>query len=174
VRFVAATNRDLESAITAGEFRRDLYFRLNGMSLTVPALRERPGDIEPLARTFLVQAAQAARRATPVLSLEALNLLRGYAWPGNVRELRNTMERALLLCAGAEIGPEHLPESTLKQRVLLPSPAAEPSERERILAALAECAGNQSRAARSLGMTRKTFIARLESYGVARPKKGAR
>jgi DNA-binding NtrC family response regulator len=174
VRFVAATNRDLESAITSGEFRRDLYFRLNGMALTVPALRERPADIEPLARTFLTQAAQAARRPTPVLSIEARRLLKGYAWPGNVRELRNTMERALLLCTGAEVGPEHLPESTLKQRVLSSSPAAEPSERERIVAALAECAGNQSRAARSLGMTRKTFIARLESYGVARPKKGAR
>jgi transcriptional regulator with AAA-type ATPase domain len=109
VRFLAATNRDLEEEVSKKTFRQDLYFRLNGISLTVPPLRERPGDIEPLARSFVASAVKVLDRPAPALSEEALRLLGSYCWPGNVRELRNVMERAVLLCDGSEIGAEHLP-----------------------------------------------------------------
>ncbi|HEX7599827.1 MAG TPA: sigma-54 dependent transcriptional regulator, partial [Polyangia bacterium] len=175
VRFLAATNRDLETAVGASSFRRDLYYRLNGMTLIVPPLRERVADIPLLARTFLADLCRTEKRPPPVLSPQALASLCAYAWPGNVRELRNVMERALLLCTGRELTGEHLPEATLRRQLLAPTPdSVAGSERERILAGLAACAGNQSRAARQLGLSRKVLIARLESYGVARPRKRPR
>ncbi len=162
VRFVAATNRDLEAAVGAGTFRRDLYFRLNGMTLAIPALRERPTEIAPLARAFV---RELGGRKAPVLSDEAVAALEAHAWPGNVRELRNAIERALLLVTGSTIGPEHLDGLSCPSGI-----AAAGSERERIVAALAACAGNQSRAAKMLGISRKVLIARLDQYGVARPR----
>jgi two-component system response regulator AtoC len=166
VRFIAATNRDLEAEVARGGFRRDLYFRLNGMTLSLPPLRERPGEIPALCRLFLKELSPAAgRKQPPRLTAEALAQLCAHAWPGNVRELRNAIERALLLAPGDEIGVEHLPGA---------APVAVVGERERILAALAACAGNQSRAARQLGISRKVLLARLDSYGVKRPRKGER
>ncbi len=171
VRFIAATNRDLEADVARGVFRRDLYFRLNGMTLTVPPLRERPRDLPLLARAFVTALArEARRRPPPELSEAALALLRGYDWPGNVRELRNAIERALLLCEGNSIQPEHLPLERHAERSVPPPPDGD-SERARILAALAACGGNQSGAARRLGVSRKVLIARLDAYGVARPRK---
>jgi two-component system response regulator AtoC len=163
VRFIAATNRDLEAAVAAGTFRRDLYFRLNGMTLAIPPLRERRDEIPALCALFLRDLCPGRR--PPRLTPEALARLYAHPWPGNVRELRNALERALLLATGAEITAEHLPGP----------PAVVPaSERERVLAALAACGGNQSRAARELGVSRKVLIARLEEYGVTRPRKGRR
>ena len=109
VRFVAATHVDLEAAIADDRFRSDLYFRLNGISLTIPPLRDRPEEIEPLARAFLAAACAAGKRRPPRLSSDALEALQAYDWPGNIRELRNAIERALVLSEGGEIGPEHLP-----------------------------------------------------------------
>ncbi len=164
VRFIAATNRDLEADVAAGSYRRDLYFRLNGMTLAIPPLRDRPADIEPLCRAFLAQICRSSgRRKPPALTPEALAVLRGHPWPGNVRELRNAIERALLLAAGAAIGPEHL-------SIASAGPGSA-SEQERVVAALAACGGNQSRAARRLGISRKALIARLDAYGVVRPRK---
>jgi DNA-binding NtrC family response regulator len=114
VRFVAATNRDLSAMVASGSFREDLYYRLNQITLTIPPLRERSDEIEPLVRRFLARAAggssgsPAARRRAPRLSAEALDVLRAYWWPGNVRELRNMVDRALVLCEGSEIRAEHL------------------------------------------------------------------
>ena len=178
VRFIAATNRDLETEVSRGGFRRDLYFRLNGMTLTIPPLRERPRDLPLLARAFVASLARGRR---PAISGPAMAVLLAHGWPGNVRELRNAIERALLLCDGPALLPEHLPRPV----PFAPEPpdaapslpaaaavAAPPSdERARILAALAACGGNQSRAARQLGISRKVLIARLDRYGVARPKK---
>jgi two-component system response regulator AtoC len=113
VRFVAATNRNLEVEVAAGRFRRDLYFRLNGMTLHIPPLRARPGEIEQLARIFLAQFSAQLRRPTPELDEDAQRLLKEYLWPGNVRELRNMMERAALLCAGDRVHPEHLMIETM-------------------------------------------------------------
>ena len=109
VRFVAATNRNLEAEIAAGRFRSDLYFRLNGFSLTIPPLRERRSEILPLAEYFLSVDAQGARRVkVPGLSLEARDALLAYSWPGNIRELRQAIEHAVVLCEDA-VMPEHLP-----------------------------------------------------------------
>ena len=188
VRFIAATNRDLEAEVSRGGFRRDLYFRLNGMTLTIPPLRERPRDLPILARGFIASAARAGwlpaagRRRTPEISEAAMAVLRAHAWPGNVRELRNVIERALLLCDGPALLPEHLPEPVpFAVEAAPPAPAATGAtsaagtpandERARVLAALAACGGNQSRAARQLGISRKVLIARLDRYGVARPRK---
>ncbi|HEY5934177.1 MAG TPA: helix-turn-helix domain-containing protein, partial [Kofleriaceae bacterium] len=110
VRFIAATNRDLEVEVTRGTFRQDLYFRLNGATLVIPPLRERPTEIPGLARAFLEYGAQqASLDRVPELAPEALEALMHYSWPGNIRELRNTIERAVLLCGGGTIQPRHLP-----------------------------------------------------------------
>jgi DNA-binding NtrC family response regulator len=185
VRFLAATNRDLEADVARGAFRRDLYFRLNGMTLAIPPLRERPRDLPLLARAFVkALAASAGRRRAPALSEGALAALAAHAWPGNVRELRNVLERALLLCDGDAVTEAHLPTESF---VAAAPPSAEPAaeradappasgdtERARILAALSACGGNQSRAAKKLGISRKVLIARLDAYGVARPRRPTR
>ena len=109
VRFVSATNRPLESEAERGVFRQDLYFRLNGVSIEIPPLRERTSEIEPIARSFIARSAvQMNMRAEPRLSEAALEALLGYGWPGNIRELRNVIERAVVLSAGGTILPEHL------------------------------------------------------------------
>jgi DNA-binding NtrC family response regulator len=185
VRFVSATNRDLEADVARGAFRRDLYFRLNGMTLTVPPLRERPRDLPLLAAAFVkALAPSSGRRRVPALSAGALAALTAHAWPGNVRELRNVVERALLLCEGDLITEAHLPlesfaapapgEGAAAPKALAATAeprAAADAERARILAALAACGGNQSRAAKRLGVSRKVLLARLDRYGVARPRK---
>jgi DNA-binding NtrC family response regulator len=205
VRFVAATNRDLEADIAEGKFRRDLFYRLNGITLHLPPLRERRAEILPLVRSFLARfSKEAGDRSPPDISPDAARLLENYPWPGNVREVRNVVERALLLCEGSEIMPEHLPVESMAANsisfaaaapVVAPAPAAAPApleagrptapagfptggalsaadeEKERILRVLAECAGSQTRAAKILGIARSTLIARLDEYGVPRPRK---
>jgi transcriptional regulator with PAS, ATPase and Fis domain len=179
VRFISATNRDLAADVERGVFRRDLFFRLNGISFELSPLRERVGEIEPLANQFLAEARPAdGPKAT--FSREAMALLKKQLWPGNIRELRNVVERAAALSSDAPvIGPEHLALETVRaSRPSAPpvSPIAparnDDAERQRVLDALARFAGNQSRAAASLGMARRTLIARLEAYGLPRPRKG--
>jgi transcriptional regulator with PAS, ATPase and Fis domain len=165
VRFISATNRNLDRDVTAGRFRKDLYFRLRGIAIEIPPLRERLGELPQLTDTFLGQVCeQTGRRPRPELSPEARKLLERYPWPGNIRELRNAIERAVLLCTGATIKPEHLPPEVA-------SSSNTDSDLIRIQNALAQCNGNQSRAAKLLGIARNTLIARLEAYGLARPRK---
>ena len=190
VRFLAATNRDLEAEVERGTFRRDLYFRLNGITLTIPPLRARVGEIRRLAETFVAQICRELGRPEPGIPPRVLSLLEAYSWPGNIRELKNMMERAVLLCAGPIIENEHLPMEKLGGSPSSPGlavappisdasqPGAPPSstppdERQRIIDALSACAGNQSRAAKMLGMPRRTFVARLDQYQIPRPKKPA-
>jgi two-component system, NtrC family, response regulator AtoC len=176
VRFIAATNRDLEAEVSRDGFRRDLYFRLNGMTLTIPPLRERPLDLPILARGFV---SALGRGRAPRIAEPAMAVLRAHGWPGNVRELRNVIERALLLCDGPELLPAHLPapvpaateEPDAAPASAPTAPATVADERALILAALAACGGNQSRAARQLGISRKVLIARLDRYGTARPRR---
>jgi DNA-binding NtrC family response regulator len=192
VRFVSATHRDLEAEIARGRFRQDLYFRLNGISVVIPPLRERAREIDALARFF---AAEGARRAglssPPALTPEALAALRAHAWPGNLREMRNVLERAVLLAGEGPVTPEHLPGVGARPRSVAPpapeandaAPAPDAArggarqseldaiERQRILDALERCAGNQTLAARILGMSRRTFVNRLTEYNIARPRK---
>ena len=181
VRFVAATNRDLEAEITRGTFRSDLYFRLNGISLTIPPLRSRRAEIRTLAQTFAERAAREVGR-TPQISAQAMAMLEGYSWPGNIRELRNVIERAALLCGDDPIAPEHLPLE--KMRAVLPAAPAHnidqlkeqirDLDKEAVLGALAKCAGNQSEAATLLGITRRALVYKLDQYGLPRPRKGRR
>jgi DNA-binding NtrC family response regulator len=173
VRFIAATNRDLAREIEGGSFRRDLFFRLAGMTLSIPPLRERREDILPLARHFATRAAKTIGRPAPEISPGALETLERHTFPGNVRELRNVIERAVALAAGSPIGTDHLhlePPSSSSMAVATDS--ADPrrtDERQRIIDALAQCAGNQTRAAEVLGISRRTLVNRLGEYGLARP-----
>ncbi len=168
VRFVAATNRDLESDIERGLFRRDLFFRLNGVTITLPPLRQRPEDIAPLARHF----AFGLPGGTKSFSAEALERLQAHDWPGNVRELKNVIERAGALCSGSEVRAEHLLIGTELPRAqpVAPPLEAASSERERIIAALNRAAGNQTRAAELLGISRRTLVTRLRDFAIPRPR----
>jgi DNA-binding NtrC family response regulator len=188
VRFLSATNRDLEADIRRGSFRADLYYRINGVHLRIPPLRERRTEIESLARFFVDNVArQAGRSVAPSISKEALDRLQHHDWPGNVRELRNVIERAALLCGGDDISVEHLQlesDERAPRSATLPVPPSYEShsaidaplmeddrERFRIVDTLNRCGGNQTQAAKLLGMARNTLLARLTKYGVPRPKK---
>jgi DNA-binding NtrC family response regulator len=188
VRFLAATNRVLEDEVARGAFRQDLYYRLNGISLLIPPLRARVDEIEPLARSFVENAAKVSDRPVPKLAPASLKLLLSYPWPGNIRELRNTIERALLLSNGDSITPEDLPLEKMRgtpvsmERVPEAAPRAAQSfavpvlddesrlDYERIVESLSLCSGNQTRAAKLLGMSRRTFCARLKAYNIPRPR----
>jgi two-component system response regulator AtoC len=194
VRFVAATNRDLEAEAASGRFRQDLYFRLNGISLTIPPLRERRDEILPLAQRFLESASGALPGPWPKLSQAAVAALEAYDWPGNVRELRNAVERALVVCTGSSIEAKHLPPALTRSKASTPAAAPAPSapaterpsdpaaaqglhaerralERQRVLDALERSGGNQTRAAELLGISRRTLVSWLDEFGVPRPRK---
>ena len=168
VRIVSATNRDLQGLVAEGRFRRDLYYRLAGVTVNVVPLRVRRERIAPLAKDFLTEAADRAGVAAPALSASAITTLHRHDWPGNVRELRNVIERALALSEGRRIEPQHL---LLDQnRGALPAV----DEPERVARALEAAGGNQSRAAEILGVSRRTLINRLDEYGLPRPRKPKR
>jgi DNA-binding NtrC family response regulator len=192
VRLIAATNRDLEEEVAQKTFRADLYFRLGGLSLEIPPLRERVDEIEPLARLWVENAARQLGRGVPEVTPDALDLLRAYEWPGNIRQLRNVMERALLLCTGDAITPLHLPLQKTKRAIgeaaahdddtgpAAAAPAEAESalslrekkdalERQAIIDALGRCAGSQTRAAELLGISRRTLCSRIKQYNIPRP-----
>ena len=187
VRFVSATNRDLGSERERRNFRADLYFRLNGVSLVVPPLRERPEEIPALANHFLRAAARLSGRIEDRrLSDTALAALHAWPWPGNIRELRNVIERAVLLTSGPTITREHLrldhdrrPSQRLPVATAAPEPPPRPEvpaslmddpRRKEIVAALERFVGNQSRAAQFLGISRNTLFARMRKYRIPRPR----
>lgn len=176
VRFLAATNRDLGAQIANGAFRQDLYFRLNGISITIPPLRERRSEIMELAERFLVEACARAGRATLEISSDARKLLLSYAWPGNVRELRSAVERAAVLAPAdhveaSDLGLPFGPKASSGHVVRPLSSALDALEKERIVEALEQTSGNQTHAARALGISRRALISRLEQYDIPRPRK---
>jgi DNA-binding NtrC family response regulator len=177
IRFVAATNLDLERAVERGTFRMDLYFRLSAATLVVPPLRERPAEVVALARRFATHAGRSGTAPKDITS-DALARLRDYPWPGNIRELRNVIERAAVLAGDGPIGVEHLPAEKIHRSATgtavlsLASVPAKADERTRILDALARAGGNQGRAAALLGVSRRTLINRLVQYDLPRPRKG--
>jgi DNA-binding NtrC family response regulator len=223
VRFVAATNADLESQVAQGRFRQDLFFRLNGVLLVVPPLRERMTEFRGMVQVLLSDACRKFGRAVvPTVSEDALELMMRYRWPGNIRELRNMVERAVVICDEKVIELRHLPEEKLRSTftggaapvtprhsVALPvavqpaprtesaarsepapkeppkGPAAEQKprtreqlqeelkgvERQRIVDALAECVGNQTRAAQVLGISRRTLVNRMNELGISGPRR---
>jgi DNA-binding NtrC family response regulator len=174
VRVVAATHRDLERAVAEGDFREDLYYRLNVLPIRLPALRERPEDIPELVEHFMERIRVEQQKSIRGVSPAAMRLLQCYDWPGNIRELENTLERAFILCQGSEIQ-----ESDILLRSAPRSPAPAPPdpaptplrslrevEAEHIARVLETMGGNQSRAAEILGIDRKTLRAKISAYGL--------
>jgi transcriptional regulator with PAS, ATPase and Fis domain len=161
IRVIAATNRDLHEAVAQGDFRADLYYRLNVFDIRLPPLRERPDDIAPLTAGFLRELTDG----TAELTSAALEALRRHAWPGNVRELRNVLERALIMCDGRFIDAEHLSLRVRKAVPLSSSTDLGTIEKTAIERAMQETAGNKVRAARQLGISRMQLYTRLRKFG---------
>lgn len=201
VRVVAATNRHLSAEVARGAFRADLYYRLNGLTISIPPLRERPDDIEELARHF---AASCAPGVGLEFSKAAVAALRAHTWPGNVRELKSVVQRAVLVNMGGLVEPidlmfdvapstgsgsvleqgdgEPATADTTDQRIFSPDDISatavraelERHEHRRIKETLARTAGNQTEAASLLGISRRTLMNRMDRLGISRPRKGAR
>jgi two-component system, NtrC family, response regulator AtoC len=174
VRVVSATHRDLQTEVRAGRFREDLYYRLSAFTLNVPPLRERQAEIALLAEMFARHSAQRASREAPVIDPSAFAALVRHPWPGNVRELRNAMEYALVLADQGRISVEHLPESVRRSDGAIPSSPSATSvkdklaslERRSLEEALNAENGNQTRAAKRLGLSRRALIYKMEKYGL--------
>jgi len=167
VRMIAATNKDLTGMIKTGKFREDLYYRLNVINLTIPALRERKEDIAELSQHFLKKYAKKLSKAITDFTPEALELLAGYHWPGNVREVENVVERAVILCESDRIGADDLSiPSSAKVAELGTNPSLEEMEKAYILRVLKEVGNNQSKASQLLGIDRKTLYLKLKKYGI--------
>jgi two-component system response regulator AtoC len=188
VRFVAATHRDLEARVNKGEFREDLFYRLNVVSLWVPPLRDRVTDIEPLALHFCDSASAANGRAGTMLDADALDLLKSQPWPGNVRQLQNFIERLVVLSenprisqrdVAAELSRQAAPTLTLaaaggfditesapQSTVVELDEAVRKAEKRALEKALKSARGNRSVAARLLGISRRTLYNKLEEHGL--------
>jgi transcriptional regulator of acetoin/glycerol metabolism len=165
---IAATNGDLSGVVKARRFRSDLFYRLNGMVITLPALRERPEDVAILGRRFLDEL---SGRVLLYFSDAALEALRAYRWPGNVRELRNVVHRAAIVARGPTIELDDLPG---EMRALARDSGAtavgegDTSERARILAVLRGCDGNVAEAARRIGVSRMTLHRKIGKWSISR------
>jgi len=173
VRIVAATNKNLETEVKKGNFREDLFYRLNVVNIHLPPLRERREDIEPLARHFLEKYARETAKKIEQISPRALSCLLAYEWPGNVRELQNAMERAVVLARGGVITPRDFPQGLQDQdQICLKLPERggslteilEDLERQLILQTLHREEGSQTRAAAALGIKRTTLRYKMEKY----------
>jgi len=171
-RLVTATNRDLEAAIRDGDFRDDLFFRINVFTITIPPLRERREDILPIAEHFLRRFGAAMGRPIRGFSAEAKDLILDYAWPGNVRELANAVERALVVCRGEEVGAEHLPIAAHAHAVdpgLVGDYSIAALEAQHIDKVLRVHDYNVTQAAKALGIDRVTLYNKMRKYGIERP-----
>ncbi|HZV47371.1 MAG TPA: sigma-54 dependent transcriptional regulator [Thermodesulfovibrionales bacterium] len=179
VRIVAASNKDLEKAVEEKKFREDLFYRLNVFPVRVPPLRERKGDIPLLVEYFINKYCNEMKTPVKNVSKEALDILMGYHWKGNVRELGNTIERAVILCDGEVITPDHFilskevvsgpvtafssTEGTLES---VAKEALRTAETKRISSALHETRGNKSKAAEILQVSYKTLLTKIKEYGI--------
>jgi DNA-binding NtrC family response regulator len=172
VRFVAATNKDLMSEVRDGRFREDLYYRLNVISITLPPLRDRRDDIEPLVRHFIKGSTRRMKKDLRGIDDDALQALLQYDWPGNVRELENVVERAVILARGDMITIGLLPLDTRREASPASSGAAplvalDEIERQYITSVLKETGSHKSRAAEILGISRKTLDRKIVEYRLA-------
>jgi Nif-specific regulatory protein len=173
VRIVAATNRDLESAVGEGRFREDLYHRLNVIPITLPPLRERTEDIATLARHFMRRSASESKKDFQEITLEAMERLSSYSWPGNVRELANVIERAVVLGRGPAISVDDLPSRILGAQTPAPSKGRSYREtidgtrRELVSQALEQSGGNRAAAAKALGLHEKYFLRLIKTLGIS-------
>jgi len=174
VRFVAATNKELQNEVSEGHFREDLYYRLNVITINLPPLRERPEDVEPLARHFLRRFSERMGKDIHGIDSRALAAMQSYNWPGNVRELENVMERAVILTTGNHISAEVIPlHGGQKEAAATQNPAQqtqmvalEEMERHHILTVLKGSHYNKSRTAEILGISRRTLDRRIAEFGL--------
>jgi DNA-binding NtrC family response regulator len=174
VRIIAATNVNLHAKIERGEFRKDLYYRLNVVPLEIPPLRERMGDIVLLLQHYMERFAREHNLPSATFSKSALNRLCNYSWPGNVRELRNVCERLSILLAGRVVEESNLPAEITRQTPVTKGLFALPEvgieleqvEMDLIRQALNRTNGNRSRSARLLGISRDTLLYRMQKYGI--------
>lgn len=176
VRVIAATNTDLNEQIAVGDFRQDLYFRLNVVPIELPALKQRTEDIEVLIKHFLALFSTEHSIKAPKFSKRSLKVLRDYSWPGNIRELRNLCERLCILLAGQTIEPENLPHEFSRcisapddSTFVLPEMGLrlDALEADMIHQALVRTHGNRSKSARLLGISRDALLYRIQKHGLA-------
>jgi transcriptional regulator with GAF, ATPase, and Fis domain len=178
VRIIAATNKDLEQEIAGGRFREDLYYRLNVVTVRIPPLRERKGDIELLAEHFVHKFSQSLNKRIQTIEPAALRLLKGYRWPGNIRELENTIERAVLMAETDIITAEDLslpfkPELKPGQGVVRVPPGGlrwEDMEKDVVLQGLALANWVQKEAARLLGISTRSLNYKVKQFGITHPR----
>lgn len=178
IRFVAATNKNLEKEIKEGRFREDLYYRLNVIKITLPPLRERKEDIEPLARFLLSKYSNRTKKKVTNITSGALRLLGEYNWPGNVRELENVIERAVILAKGSEVSEGLLPirgSEETSSSLSSSSPEEAPTslervERAHIIKLLEKTGYHKTRTAELLGITRKTLRRKIAEYALKLPE----
>lgn len=175
VRVIAATNKNIDEEISKGNFREDLFYRLNVIPFYVPALRERVEDIPVLARYFVREFSREYGRMEKVLTNEAIEILMKYSWPGNVRELKNLMERVVIMTSATQIDPRHLPAALLRDTPIDEEPltaaasleaARKAYERDFILRKLDENHGNITHTARSLGIERSHLYRKMKTLGI--------
>lgn len=168
IRVVAATNKDLKALVAKGEFREDLYYRLNVVDIHLPALKDRREDIPLLAARFIKELAEKNHAQVSGITPAAMRLLENYDWPGNVRELRNTIEKMVVLSTGALLDvvdvPEQMQSTTTPLVDLSSSVTLGENEKAQILAVLKEVGGNRTRAAQVLGISRRTLYRKLDEY----------
>jgi Nif-specific regulatory protein len=175
VRLIAATNKDMDRAVTDGTFREDLYYRLNVFTIALPSLRDRSADVPALADYFLKKYAGEHRRGVRQIASGALDVLCQYNWPGNVRELENAIERAVVVCDGSVVEERHLPKATravsvgqTERKLRSLGEAVEQLERRMIEDALGDSQGNLARASRALGTTERILRYKVDKYKLGR------
>ncbi len=172
VRIIAATNRNLEEAVKQGDFREDLYYRLNVVPITLPPLRERGEDIPLLLETFLREFSSRHQRELKEISRDTMRLLRLYAWPGNIRQLRNLMERLVVTVRDHTIQPQHLPDDIqackedVRTMVVTLGSSLEEIEKEVIRRTLAEVTNHREKAAKVLGISLRALQYKIKEYGI--------
>ena len=177
VRVVAATNKDLQVAVAKHAFREDLYYRLNVFPLVIPPLRDRREDIPLLVEHFLAMYSREVKKEALALSSEAVEVMKHHPWTGNVRELQNCIERAVILCDGREILPEHIGLRVLARSAAEDVPAvgslqeassaaSRAVEAKMIEKVLRETGGNKTRAAEILQVSYKTLLTKIKDYGL--------
>ena len=176
VRIIAATNSDLNKQVEAGQFRLDLFYRLNVVPLELPPLEQRTEDIEHLIMHFLVMMSETHSIEAPIFSKQTLKVLKDYPWPGNIRELRNLCERLSILLAGRTIEPENLPREFVTYSSAPKAPAFTLPERgikldcleaDLIHQALSRTQGNRSKSAKLLGLSRDSLLYRIQKHGLS-------
>lgn len=166
IRLICATNMDLEKMVAEGRFREDLYYRINTMQISIPALREHPEDVLPLAKRFIATYSEKYRRNALDISEDAASLLTSHVWSGNIRELQNTIEKAVILLDGSVLRAEDLSLERKLTVEAVPRQTLDEAEAQTIRNTMARCGGNLTLVAKELGISRPTLYSKLKKYNI--------